>query len=100
MQKRVGLARALALSPDILLFDEPTAGLDPITAKEIYDLILKLQSEQKLSSIIVTHDINGARAVSDRLALLRDGNILVEGTFAQLQKSRDKFVVQFLGANS
>lgn len=96
MQKRVGLARALALSPDILLFDEPTTGLDPITSGEISDLILKLQKELKVAAIIVTHDVPVARAVADRLALMRDGKILIEGTFKDLQDSRDRFVTQFL----
>ena len=96
MQKRVGLARALALDPDILLFDEPTAGLDPITAAEIDDLILRLQKERQLTSVVVTHDIHSARAVSDRLALMRDGQVLIEGTYEELKKSRDPFVVQFL----
>jgi phospholipid/cholesterol/gamma-HCH transport system ATP-binding protein len=96
MQKRVGLARALALDPDILLFDEPTAGLDPITAAEIDELILKLQKERHVASIVVTHDIHGAKTVSNRVALLREGHILIEGTFADLQKSTDPFVVQFL----
>jgi phospholipid/cholesterol/gamma-HCH transport system ATP-binding protein len=100
MQKRVGLARALALGPDILLFDEPTAGLDPITAAEIGDLILKLQKEHNMASIVVTHDIHGAETVSDRVALLRDGQILIEGTFEDLQKSSDAFVVQFLNEGS
>jgi phospholipid/cholesterol/gamma-HCH transport system ATP-binding protein len=99
MQKRVGLARALALEPDILLFDEPTAGLDPITAAEIDDLILRLQKERNMTSVVVTHDIHGAQAVSDRLALMRDGQILIEGTFEDLQKSRDKFVTQFLSGS-
>jgi phospholipid/cholesterol/gamma-HCH transport system ATP-binding protein len=100
MQKRVGLARALALGPDILLFDEPTAGLDPITAAEIGELILKLQKERNMASIVVTHDIHGAQTVSDRVALLRDGQILIEGTFEDLQKSSDTFVVQFLNDGS
>jgi phospholipid/cholesterol/gamma-HCH transport system ATP-binding protein len=96
MKKRVGLARALALEPDILLFDEPTAGLDPITASEIEELILKLQREHEMSSVVVTHDMRGARAVSDRLVLIRDGNILIEGTFDELKNSPDQFVSQFL----
>jgi len=96
MKKRVGLARALALSPDILLFDEPTTGLDPITAAEISELILKLQRDRKVASIIVTHDVQVAQAVADRLAILRDGRILVTGTFDQLKDSHDAFVIQFL----
>jgi phospholipid/cholesterol/gamma-HCH transport system ATP-binding protein len=96
MQKRVGLARALALDPAILLFDEPTAGLDPITAAEIDDLILRLQKERQMTSVVVTHDIHSARAVSDRLVLMRDGQVLIEGAFEDLQKSRDPFVMQFL----
>ncbi|MGA8541508.1 MAG: ATP-binding cassette domain-containing protein, partial [Terriglobales bacterium] len=100
MQKRVGLARALALSPGILLFDEPTAGLDPITASEIDELILKMQKERNLTSIVVTHDLPSARTVSDRLALMRDGQILIEGTFKDLQASREEFVVEFLNRDS
>jgi phospholipid/cholesterol/gamma-HCH transport system ATP-binding protein len=96
MQKRVGLARALALEPEIVLFDEPTAGLDPITAAEIDDLILRLQKERHMTSVVVTHDIHSARAVSDRVALMRDGQVVIEGTFEDLQKSRDPFVMQFL----
>jgi phospholipid/cholesterol/gamma-HCH transport system ATP-binding protein len=98
MQKRVGLARALALSPDILLFDEPTAGLDPITASEIGALILELQKEKDITSVIVTHDLPVARAVSDHFAVMRDGRILIEGTFRDLQQSNNEFVVQFLNS--
>lgn len=96
MQKRVGLARALALDPDILLCDEPTAGLDPITADEIGELITDLKQRRKMTAVVVTHDIHGARKFADRLVLLRDGEIAIEGTFAHLQKSKDKFVMQFL----
>jgi phospholipid/cholesterol/gamma-HCH transport system ATP-binding protein len=96
MKKRVGLARALALEPDILLFDEPTAGLDPITAAEIEELILDLNRERQTTSVVVTHDLHGARTISDRFALMHEGNILFEGTFEELQKSKDKFVSRFL----
>jgi phospholipid/cholesterol/gamma-HCH transport system ATP-binding protein len=98
MQKRVGLARALVLDPDILLFDEPTAGLDPITAAEIDDLIVGLQKKHKLTAVVVTHDIRGARTFADRLMLLREGKVVAEGSFAELQKSRDEFVAQFVGS--
>src|SRR5215831_15019960 len=97
MQKRVGLARALALDPEILLFDEPTAGLDPITAAEIGKLIVELKQKRRMSAIVVTHDIHGARAYSDRMVLLHDGNIKAEGSFEDLKHSRDEFVSQFLG---
>lgn len=96
MQKRVGLARALALEPDILLLDEPTAGLDPISAAEIDDLVLKLKQEHHMASIIVTHDLHSAKAVADRLALLNEGNVVIEGNFEDLQKSDDGFVREFL----
>jgi phospholipid/cholesterol/gamma-HCH transport system ATP-binding protein len=95
MQKRVGLARALALDPDIILFDEPTAGLDPITAGEIDELIVKLK-DRKITSVVVTHDIRGAKTFADRIALMDEGNIVAQGTFAEMQKSQDKFVMQFL----
>jgi phospholipid/cholesterol/gamma-HCH transport system ATP-binding protein len=96
MQKRVGLARALALGPEILLLDEPTTGLDPITAAEIGELVLKLKKERHLTSIVVTHDVRGARHFADRWVLLREGRVVIDGTFPQLEQSRDPFVVQFL----
>jgi phospholipid/cholesterol/gamma-HCH transport system ATP-binding protein len=96
MQKRVGLARALALEPDILLLDEPTAGLDPISSGEIDDLILKLQSERHVASIVVTHDLHSAETIADRLALLNNGSVVVEGSFEELKKSDIKFVQEFL----
>jgi phospholipid/cholesterol/gamma-HCH transport system ATP-binding protein len=96
MQKRVGLARALALDPDILLFDEPTSGLDPITAAEIGQLILKLKKVENLASVVVTHDVHGARTFADRVVLLREGRVAIAGTFGKLEQSHDPFVAQFL----
>jgi len=96
MQKRVGLARALALEPEILLLDEPTAGLDPISSGEIDDLILKLQRERQMASIVVTHDLHSARTIANRLALLDQGNVVIEGTFEDLQQSEIGFVEDFL----
>jgi phospholipid/cholesterol/gamma-HCH transport system ATP-binding protein len=96
MQKRVGLARALALEPDILLLDEPTAGLDPISSGEIDDLILKLQEEHQVASIVVTHDLHSAKTIADRLALLNEGDIVIQGTFEELQQSDIEFVRKFL----
>ena len=96
MQKRVGLARALALEPEILLLDEPTAGLDPISSGEIDELILKLQRERRMASIVVTHDLHSARTIAGRLALLNEGDVLIEGTFGDLQQSDIGFVKEFL----
>jgi phospholipid/cholesterol/gamma-HCH transport system ATP-binding protein len=96
MQKRVGLARALALDPDILLFDEPTAGLDPITAGEIGRLIFDLKRQRNLTAIVVTHDLRGARLFADRLLLLHQGKVLAEGSYDQLVRSKEPFVKDFL----
>jgi phospholipid/cholesterol/gamma-HCH transport system ATP-binding protein len=96
MQKRVGLARALALKPDILLLDEPTAGLDPISSAEIDDLILKLQTEHQMASIVVTHDLHSAKTIAGRLALIDKGSVVIEGSFEELQQSDSEFVRQFL----
>jgi phospholipid/cholesterol/gamma-HCH transport system ATP-binding protein len=96
MQKRVGLARALALEPEILLLDEPTAGLDPISSAEIGELILKLQRERQMASIVVTHDLQSARTIANRLALLDKGSVVIEGGFEELQESSVAFVKEFL----
>jgi phospholipid/cholesterol/gamma-HCH transport system ATP-binding protein len=96
MQKRVGLARALALDPELLLFDEPTSGLDPITAAEIGALIVKLKKERNLASVVVTHDVHGAKTFADRVVLLREGKVVIDGTFQKLEESADPFVVEFL----
>jgi phospholipid/cholesterol/gamma-HCH transport system ATP-binding protein len=96
MKKRVGLARALALDPDILLFDEPTSALDPITAREIEDLILKLQKERHVTSLVVTHDIRGARHYANRMAFVDKGTIAAIGTLDELRANRHPFVTEFL----
>ena len=96
MQQRVGLARALALEPEILLLDEPTAGLDPISSGEIDDLILKLQRERKMASIVVTHDLHSAKTIANKLALLDQGKVVIEGKFEDLQQSDIGLVKEFL----
>jgi phospholipid/cholesterol/gamma-HCH transport system ATP-binding protein len=96
MQKRVGLARALALEPEILLLDEPTAGLDPISSGDFDQLILKLQRERQMASIVVTHDLHSARTIANRLALLDGGHVLAEGKYEDLQQSDIPFVNEFL----
>lgn len=96
MQKRIGLARALALRPEILLLDEPTAGLDPISSGEIDDLILKLQRERHMASIVVTHDLHSAKTIANRLALLDEGKVVIDGMFDDLERSDINFVKEFL----
>ena len=96
MQKRVGLARALALDPEILLFDEPMAGLDPITAAEIGRLIVEEQKKRNITSVVVTHEIHSAKLFADRFVLMNEGKILADGAFDDLRKSRNTFVAEFL----
>ncbi len=95
MKKRIGLARTLILKPEIMLYDEPTTGLDPATSKEISNLILKMQEKFKVSSVIVTHDIHCAELTADRMVVLKDGVFAAEGSFDELQKSDDDFVKGF-----
>ena len=96
MKKRVGLARALALGPRIMLLDEPTAGLDPITAGEINRLIRELQEERNMSSIVVTHDMSSVKTVADRVALLHEGRVVFQGTFAEMKEARNPVAARFI----
>jgi phospholipid/cholesterol/gamma-HCH transport system ATP-binding protein len=100
MQKRVGLARALALDPELILFDEPTAGLDPIHTKVIDDLIIHLRDKQKVTAIVVTHEMESAFAVATRMAFLNEGKIVLEGTPEQFRHSDIPIVSQFLSSYS
>jgi phospholipid/cholesterol/gamma-HCH transport system ATP-binding protein len=95
MRKRIGLARTLILNPDIMLYDEPTTGLDTVTSKEISELILKMQKKNKISSIIITHDMACAKITADRIVMLKDGAIAAEGTYEELAASEDEWVKSF-----
>jgi phospholipid/cholesterol/gamma-HCH transport system ATP-binding protein len=96
MKKRVGIARAVVHRPRLLLYDEPTSGLDPITTRTINDLILKLQAELEVSSIVVTHDIRSAFRISNRVALLFEGALVFVGTPEEMVASEDEYVREFL----
>jgi phospholipid/cholesterol/gamma-HCH transport system ATP-binding protein len=95
MKRRVALARTLILRPKIILYDEPTSGLDPITAKEIIELMRSIQKKYGTSSLIITHDVDCARVISERMILLVDGINYAEGTFQELQQSADPKVEAF-----
>jgi len=95
MRKRIGLARTLIINPEIILFDEPTTGLDTITSREISHLILELQRKYKTTSIIITHDMPCAKITSDRIVILKEGVIAAEGTYEELEKSDDEWVRSF-----
>jgi phospholipid/cholesterol/gamma-HCH transport system ATP-binding protein len=97
MRKRIGLARTMMLQPEIMLYDEPTTGLDAISSKEISQLILEVQARQNTSSIIITHDMECARLTANRIAVLKDGEFVEEGSYEALKKSRDPWVRSFFG---
>lgn len=98
-RKRIGIARTLILKPEIMLYDEPTAGLDPITCIEINSLINEVQTRFNTSSIIITHDLTCARAVGDRIVMLLDGKFQREGTFEEVFESNDERVQAFYNYN-
>jgi phospholipid/cholesterol/gamma-HCH transport system ATP-binding protein len=95
MRKRVGLARTLILQPEIMLYDEPTTGLDPITSREISKLILEMQKKYHTSSVIITHDMACAKITGDRLLVMNDGRFVAEGNYEELERGEDKFVRSF-----
>ena len=95
MRKRAGLARTIVVGPEIILYDEPTTGLDPITSREISELILDIQKKNNTTSIIITHDMECARLAADRVVVMDDGEYIAEGTFDSLHKSKDKIVASF-----
>ncbi len=95
MRKRIGLARTLILKPEIILYDEPTTGLDTITSREISELILNIQKKYKTTSVIITHDMACAKLTGDRLVILKDGVIGAEGSYDELEKSNDEWVRSF-----
>jgi phospholipid/cholesterol/gamma-HCH transport system ATP-binding protein len=96
MQKRVGLARAIVLRPEIVVYDEPTTGLDPLTSDTISELIRRLQRERQVTSIVVTHDVRCAFLVADRIAMLDEGRILIEGTLDEIKQSEHPKLRAFL----
>ena len=99
-RKRVGLARAIALSPRVILYDEPTTGLDPIRSDVINELILKLQRELKITSIVVTHDMNSAFKIANRIVMLHEGKIVFDGTVEQMKASEDETVRRFVSGEA
>ena len=94
-KKRIGIARTLILQPEIMLYDEPTTGLDPITSREISELILQMQKKYKTTSIIITHDMECASITADRIVVMNDGEYVAEGSFEKLKSSKEEFVRSF-----
>ncbi|WP_298223799.1 ATP-binding cassette domain-containing protein [Flavobacterium sp.] len=95
MVKRIGMARTIIVKPEIILYDEPTSGLDTITAREISELIVSVQKKYKATSVIITHDMSCAKITGNRIVILNDGIIHAEGTYAELEQSKDPWVRSF-----
>lgn len=100
MRKRVGLARAIAMEPEILLYDEPTTGLDPIMADVIDELIIEMRERLNITSIAITHDMKSAYKIADRIAMLYNGVIISEGTPDEIKNTKDPAVKQFVEGNA
>ena len=96
MKKRVGLARAIAYEPEIMLYDEPSTGIDPIRADAINELIIKMKQQFRITSVVITHDMTSAYKVADRIAMLYNGIIVAVGTPEELRKSDNQIVQQFI----
>ncbi len=95
MRKRIGLARTLILKPEIMLYDEPTTGLDPITSKEISELIMLIQKKYNTASVIITHDVECARITANRMIIIKEGVLIAQGSFNELSESTDPWVRSF-----
>jgi phospholipid/cholesterol/gamma-HCH transport system ATP-binding protein len=95
MSKRIGLARTLILKPEIMLYDEPTTGLDTATSKEINQLMLDMQKKYKISSLIITHDITCAKMTADRVVMLKDGTIIAQGSYDEMANHNDPWIKSF-----
>jgi len=95
MRKRIGLARTLIMKPEIMLYDEPTTGLDPITSREISELVLQMQQKYQTSSVIITHDMACAKITADRVLVMHDGSFVAEGSYDELEATDDDLVKHF-----
>jgi len=95
MRKRIGLARTLILKPEIILYDEPTTGLDPITSKEISELILDVQKKYNTASIIITHDMECAEITANNMIIIKEGLVVAQGTFKEIAESKDEWIRSF-----
>ncbi len=96
MKKRVAVARAIATDPKIILYDEPNTGVDPINARKINELIINLRERLGVTSLVVTHDLQSVRMVTDRIAMLYDGRIIAEGSWRDFEDSQDSFIREFM----
>jgi phospholipid/cholesterol/gamma-HCH transport system ATP-binding protein len=96
MQKRAGLARSIAVRPEIMLYDEPTTGVDPITAGVVDRLIIKMRDTYAMTSVVVTHDMTSAYRIADRIAMIYEGKVIFTGTDEEIKKSEDPYVRQFI----